>query len=253
MSKKKKKKRKLNYRKVFNLLLFIVFIICFILYINNLNIKRIYITGNSITKDYEIIEYLNIKDYPKIYKLNINEMKNNLLNMDLISQAKVKRNILGKLTIEVVEDKPLFYIDNLDKVVTSSNKLINNSNSYLGLPTIKSNIESDLLEELVNAFNKIDTNILNSISEIEYSPSIGENNKVIDDKRFILYMNDFNEVIINLLNIEKLNDYLLLVTEKTNNMGDISGIFYLDSSSSNIIFTSFESLNSTNEVEDGKD
>ena len=73
MSKKKKKNKKirLNYKGIFKLLIFILFIVLIINYFINLRIKNIYILGNNTIKDVEIIEAANIKDYPNIIKLDL--------------------------------------------------------------------------------------------------------------------------------------------------------------------------------------
>ena len=57
------------------------------------------------------------------------------------------------------------------------------------------------------------------ISEIEYSKN------TYDDKRFLLYMNDGNEVYITISRVDLLNKYIDIV-KKLNNK---KGILYLDS------------------------
>ena len=54
---------------------------------------------------------------------------------------------------------------------------------------------------------KIDTNIINKISEIEY------NKTDFDNERFIFYMNDGNKVYINIPKLDVMNKYESIVTK----------------------------------------
>ena len=62
-------KRKLKVNVLLKLLVFFCLIIATFYYLKTLPIKNIYITGNEQIPDVEIIETLNIKDYPPLYKL----------------------------------------------------------------------------------------------------------------------------------------------------------------------------------------
>ena len=84
MKSKKNKRRKIKYKSV-TLLLVIVFIllgICF--FITNTRIENIYITGNSILTEQQIIDEAGIRKYPKIITLNKKRIINNLKKTDKI-------------------------------------------------------------------------------------------------------------------------------------------------------------------------
>ena len=70
-----------------------------------------------------------IKDYPEIFKLNINKIKKNIKKIPLVSNVKIKRNILGKITFIIEEDKVLFYINQKGKYITSSGKMVDDNNN----------------------------------------------------------------------------------------------------------------------------
>ena len=99
---------------------------------------------------------------------------------------------------------------------------------------------------LIKALKKIDTNILNMISEIEYSPDI-KNEKVIDKNRFLLRMNDGNYVYINLANIDNLNKYEEIYTTLDENK---KGILNLDSTSKGVVFQPFDLIKEKEETKD---
>ena len=89
------------------------------------------------------------------------------------------------------------------------------------------------------------------INEIEYDPNIS-NDITIDEYRFLLRMNDTNHVYVNIINMERLNDYKSVFAT----IGDLRGTVYLDSyNADNIIFEAFgsdteEETNTGGEIED---
>jgi len=99
----------------------------------------------------------------------------------------------------------------------------------------------------INNFSKssiIDENIINLISEIEYSPDI-KGDVTINDSRFILKMNDGNLVYIDLVNFANLNMYETIYSNL-----DAKGIIHLDSvyaDADTVVFTSFDKLNEEGE------
>ena len=204
---KPKKRRKLRVKFILKSLLVISLIVFSFFYVQNIKIKNIYIKGNTLTKDHEIIEKAGIKNYPKLYKLNIKNAKENIKTLPLIDDVKVKRNIFGKITIEVVESKILFYYKYNEKFITSSGNSIENNNKYYGYPSLINFVPDTIIEKLITGLNKIDFDIIMMINEIEYSPYKSNDGTMIDDSRFILKMNDQNTVVIDTINIKKLNEY----------------------------------------------
>lgn len=237
----KRKKRKLNYKRCSIFLGIILAISGGVIYLNNLHIKRIKIIGTNLISDKEIIETANIKDYPKIFSLSSGEIKNKLNDLDLVNEVKVKKNLLGTITIIIDEDIPLYYDDTKKVVITSNNKEIKDNNS-IGIPKLNNHINEDMSKDLIKALKKLDNDILSIINEMTYSPTQSSKGEAIDNKRFIFKMNDGNEVVINTLNMNKLNDYYDLVAVKNNNMNGKLGIFYLDSATNNNTFKSYESI-----------
>lgn len=234
---KKKIKRKINIKGLLVVLLVIYLVFMMIYYFLSMPIKNIYIIGNSNISDNEIIEAAGIKDYPSIIKLNAFKIRKNILNLDYVSDVKIRRNIFGKLSIEIKEAKVLFYNKNNNKLVLSNGKEIIDDNDY-GYASLINYVPKNIYSKLITSLDKVDENILKSISEIEYSVS-KSGDKVIDDTRFILRMNDKNTVFINLINIKNLNKYQSIYAT----LDGINGVMYLDSSSNeNILFKSYDSI-----------
>lgn len=227
----KKKKKKIKFGGIIVLLLAIYLLITLGYYIYKMPIKRIIVDGNYYLKDNYIIDYLDI-DNKSIINTSKSMIKKKLKELPLISDAKIRKNYLGTIYINVVEDKILFYNLNTKKITLSSGKEIEKNNEYLGVPTLINYVPEDILEEFIKMFDRIDRENISLISEIEYSPSI-INEKTVDDKRFLFRMNDGNIVYINTINIEKYNNYLEIYEALLNKNGDIKGCLYLDSNSEN--------------------
>ncbi len=238
---KNKKKLRLNYKGIFKLLIFILFIVLTILYFLKLPIKNIYIKGNKIVSDNEIIEVAGIKEYPSIFKLNTSKMKKKIKEIPLISNVTIKRNLLGKITIKVEEDDILFYYKLEEIYYSSSNNKIEDNNKFLGIPILINETPNKILKKLIKAFNKVDKNILKMINTIEYNPYRDKEGNIIDETRFKLTMNDTNTVMIDTVNIKKLNSYLEIYVSL--NMNEVKGLLYLDTiTDDNILFESYSSI-----------
>lgn len=227
---KRVKKRKLNVKALIILLLILYLIIMFFYTIFTNPIKNIYIKNTTLLKDNEIIDIAGIKNYPSWFKVNKRKIEKKIKSLELVDSVKVKKTLNGKLIIDIKESIPLFYNRNTEKVVLSNNKEVENSNKYLGIPTLINYVPKDLLTKFINKFGIINTDIINMINEIEYNPDIQKNEEtgesiVIDAERFLLRMNDSNIVYVNLINIKRLNDYKDIFAS----IGDQRGVLLLDS------------------------
>ena len=243
---KRVKRRKLNWKAIILLLLIIYLIVMLFYTIFTMKIKNIYIIGTNLLTDNEIIETAGIKDYPAIFGTSTNKLKERISELELVDQVEIKKTLTGKLTIEITEATPLFYNRNTNKVVLSNMKEVESNSKYLGLPTLINYVPTDILNDFIESLKEIDTDIIKMINEIEYDPDIS-NDIVIDEYRFLLRMNDTNHVYVNIINMERLNDY----EEIFATVGDIRGTVYLDSyNADNIIFEAFGSNDEEERVDD---
>ena len=88
-----------------------------------------------------------------------------------------------------------------------------------GIPTLINYVPEEIEEKLIKKLATVDYDVLDKISEIEYSPTS------YDDERFILYMNDENLVYITLSKIDEFKKYISIKTQ----LEGKKGILYLDS------------------------
>lgn len=217
MKNKKIKRRKIKYKNV-TLMLFILVIllgICF--FITSTRIKNIYIEGNSILTDQQIIDECGIRDYPKIISINRKKMESNLKDNPYIEDVSIKySNLMREVKITIKENRPLLYYQYEDAYLLSNGKRIKDK---YPLPTLINQTPEDILEKLLKKIYKLDENILGRISEIKYSPS------KVNDNLFYLTMNDGNLVYVDFNTFNKLENYPDFIKGLDNR----KGILHLDS------------------------
>lgn len=230
-NKQKEKKRKIRFKGLLIVILFLYLFGSLFYYLVGKPIRNINIEGNFYFKDSYLVDYLDLNNL-SILKVSKSSIKKKLLEIDLISDVKVDINYLGKLNIKVVEEKVLFYNFLNKKIVLSNGEEVSNNSSFLGVPTLINRVDDKVYSDLIKSMSKVNKDVLMLISEIEYNPSI-INNKTIDETRFIFYMNDGNKVYINTINMEKINNYLSIYEAILNKSDVLKGCLYLDSNSEN--------------------
>lgn len=218
---KKKKKRKVRL-KIKNILIFLSIILIFlavIYYVLQMPIKNIYISGNKILDDETVIELAKLSNYPSFLLTSTSEIKRNLSKSDYINNIKVSKKLGNVIDIKVEEYKALALTNNGQRVILSSGKIIENKDNITDVPVLNNNISDKVFNYFIKKFSGVNDNILRQISQLEYSPVS------VDDKRFLLYMDDGNMIYITLTKIDKLNKYNAIKDKMDNK----TGLIYLDS------------------------
>ena len=218
---KKKKKRKVRL-KIKNILIFLSIILIFlavIYYVLQMPIKNIYISGNKILDDETVIELAKLSNYPSFLLTSTSEIKRNLSKSDYINNIKISKKLGNVIDIKVEEYKALALTNNGQRVILSSGKIIENKDNITDVPVLNNNISDKVFNYFIKKFSGVNDNILRQISQLEYSPVS------VDDKRFLLYMDDGNMIYITLTKIDKLNKYNA-IKDKMDNQ---TGLIYLDS------------------------
>ena len=221
----KKKKRTKKSVKIFILITSVFFFFFFSLfllcaYVFEVKAKAVIIKGNNIISDNKILEYANIVDYPNFLLSSSKDIEKKLEKQSFIKDAKVKKNILFQIHINVEESKPLFIREDTNKIVLSDKTEIDNKEEFnLDIPYLINYVPNTKYSKLIKKVNEIDYDLLKKISQIKYDP-----NKY-DEDRFLLYMNDSNRVYINLPKFKSFNKYDEMVTKFEGKTGTL----YLDS------------------------
>lgn len=213
----KEKKRKTNYKKTIIVFTIILFGILVFFYIRSLKVKTIYVVGNKLVSESEILESTNLLDYPKLYKVNEKDIINKLKENKLIDNVRIKKTLSGKVTLEISENK-ILYQNKSGKYMLSNKEEVSFDKTPLGVPSLINDC-SDVKDKFIDKLLLIDSDILKHISEIEYKPTD------LDKERFMFYMSDGNYVYITLSKINLINSY----NEIYPTLEDKKGILYLDS------------------------
>ncbi len=215
--KKLKKKIKIRILPFLIFLCFLGLLALLIVFLCSLPITNIYIQGNTLLKDQELIELAGISDYPSFLKTTAWSMKKRVEASPYIVKAKVKRRIWGQVIIEVEEAKPLF-IDLENNLVLSTGEAIPNEKNIVAATLINYTPDTKY-ESLIQKLTKMKDSIRKKISEIKYEPTAQ------DKDRFALLMNDGNLVYVTLTKFKKIDYYNTII-------GDFpcqKGILNLDS------------------------
>ena len=212
----KVKKRKLKLKRIFICLILLLIIVLLFLLIKNVPIKNIYIIGNNILSDKEIIEISQISNYPSFIETSKKDIIKRLEKNNYIKKVEVEKKFFNKIYIYITENKIISIYNN--KLLLENGKEVENIYDIHTAPILISDI-SNIKEEYFKNFSKINDDILLKISEIEYSPN------EVDTERFALRMDDGNLVYITLNKITKINKYNSIYSE----LEGKKGIIYLDS------------------------
>ena len=215
--KKRKKKRKIKFKSFLIVLSFVVVIGLMVFYYTTLHIKNIYVLGNSLLKEQEIIDIAGLTDYPKIYEVSTEEIENKLLKNDIINTVKVKKTLFGKVTINIAENKVIYKENN--NYMLSNGRMVSLDRDLNLVPILINSIDDDILDKFIKKFMLINDDIVAKISEISYAKT------ELDKERFLFYMNDGNYVYVTLSKIEVINSY----NEIYPTLDGKKGILYLDS------------------------
>ena len=213
---KKKHVRKIRYGRVLLYLILPVILIVIVASCIHFPIKNIFVTGNSILSDQEIIELAGISNYPSIFEYTTWEMSDKIKKNKYIDSVKIKKKKLKEIHIEVVENIPILYDSYSNKTIYSNKKQYNGNDSAC---TLLNYTPESYFDDLVKGLTSMNRDVRERISEIQYVP----NN--VDEKRFIFTMNDGNYVYITLSKIEIMNTYIDIIK----NIDGKRGILYLDS------------------------
>ena len=245
---KKVRVRKLKASSIVAILLFLSFLSFAAFWYYSKPIKHIKILGTTNLEDTAIIEIAEIKNYPRFFKVSSNKLEKSITKLDLVDSVKVSKKLNGTLEIKVVENKVLFYNRSTNKAVLSNKQEVEMKASYIGIPTMVNVAPKMTYDKFIEGLSEVDYSIVGLISEIQYSRYTSADT-VIDDTRFLLRMNDGNEVYVNNINLDKLNSYREIFAS----LEDGNRRIFLDSASSSVsIRDLIDEETAINEEENGE-
>lgn len=229
------KKRRLNIKRVFILAL-IIFLVCLVIYYSfKLRVSSISVSGNKYVSDSEIIKSSHVLKSRFLTISSSNACKKIKKN-DFIDACEIKKSWWLKIEIIVSENRPLFIYKETGNLILSNGNQTDKKDIY-GVPTLINYVPNKILDKFISGLKSVDSDIIQSISEIEYTPSQNSDGDYIDEERFMLSMNDGNIVYINTRNIKVLNKYEKIYAS----IGNKKGYFNFDADFGNYYFKEFDS------------
>ncbi len=209
------KKRKINIKRLLIFLLVLYIIGSFIFSLITFPIKNIYIINNTYLSDQEVIDISGIREYPSIIFTSKNSIKNKLMKNPLVNSVNIKKEFSGKITINIKENKPIFYDKNKKQSVLSNGIFIDKA---FDIPILNNTMPKAIYDKLIESINKVDQDVFLKISEIEYAKTEQ------DDERFLIKTTDKIKIYVNIRRFEDINYYNELLSTLDNK----TGTWYLD-------------------------
>lgn len=219
MAKKIKKKTKIKFIPILLLIILLVIGYFLVSFFMNVKIKNIFVKGNKLLSDQEIIELANIEDYPSFIKTTTNSIEKKIKKNQVIKDVKVTKSLIATVTIEVTEYDFLFTREDNNAVVVDVNKELLLDKEIVGVPILVNYVPDTVYDKFVSEMKKVNVKVKDKISSIEYKPND------YDKQRFLLYMNDGNEVYVTITRFNLINKY----NEIYPTLEGRKGILYLDS------------------------
>lgn len=211
---KQQRRRKANRRLILYLSLFFSLIIV-IAYVQSplSRIKDIIVKGNEFYSSNEIIEKTGLSNKMNIWKVNKQNISTKLQSLPEIKKANVKIIWLNTIEIQISEYKKLAYLKNgsVYSPVLENGTILENQQTGkipISAPILINFTEGTVLKELLAEMKKLPDDILNSISEIQFTPNS------IEPLHILLYMNDGNEVSATINGFsEKMSHYPSIINQ----------------------------------------
>lgn len=113
----KKEKKKINFKKVLIFILVSYLLVTAVMSFLNFRIKNIVISNNKILSDQEIIDIAKISNYPSFFRTMSSTIENRLEKNELIKDVKVKKSFNGEISIDVIENYPIFLNSSTSTIV----------------------------------------------------------------------------------------------------------------------------------------
>ncbi|MDP4085408.1 MAG: cell division protein FtsQ/DivIB [Bacillota bacterium] len=211
---KQQRRKKANRRLILVLFLFFS-LIAIIIYLQSplSHVKNIVVKGNEAISSNKVIEETGISTKTNIWKVSKQQVSKKLLSIPEIKKANVKVKFPNTVIIEINENKRIAYLKKdteyypvLENGTILKEKVMNGL--PISAPILFDFKEGDVLVEMLAELRKLPNAILNSISEIHYSPSN------TDQFHISMYMNDGFEVSATIRSFsDKMSHYPSIISQ----------------------------------------
>jgi cell division protein FtsQ len=211
---KQQRRRKANRRLIFLLFLFFA-LIAIVAYIQSplSRVKAITVKGNEFYSTQEIIQKTGISPNTSIWAVKKKIIQANLEHLPEIKKADVKMMGLNSIEINITEYKKLAYLkkDSFYFPVLENGTILENRKTGrvpINAPILMNFKQGAILKDMLGEIKKLPSDVLNSISEIDYTPS------KLDQFHITLFMNDGFEVSASITSFSsKMSHYPSIISQ----------------------------------------
>ncbi|MDP4163936.1 MAG: cell division protein FtsQ/DivIB [Bacillota bacterium] len=211
---KQQRRRKAN-RRLIALLLVFFSLIAGVIYIQSplSHVKTINVTGNEMYSTQQVIMKTGITRKTNIWKVTKKEVSARLKALPEIKEAKISIHWPNTLNIHLKEYQRIAYLskDSAYYPVLENGKILESRKSTevpVNAPVLFEFKEGKALNKMVEDLKGLPEAVINSISEIHYSP------EKTDDYHISLFMNDGFEVSATLRTfVEKMSEYPSIISQ----------------------------------------
>lgn len=209
-------------RKLIYMIIAFFAVIAFIIYFEFSlgRISTITVEGNNLLPDREIVLLSELSRDESFFELSERKIEENILTNPEVKKVEVTKSFPNKVNIQVTEYNIVGYLVNEGKyrAVTEDGRIIEESipvGEPVEKPLLYNFTQGDELQELVGQLDALAPSIMNSISEIHYTPT--ETNSLLLN----VYTNEGFKVIVSIQNFA--NDMLIYpsIVEDQENPGII--------------------------------
>jgi cell division protein FtsQ len=214
---KQQRRRKANRRLIFLLFLFFS-LIAIISYVKSplSHVKTVIVNGNVVYTKTEIITKTALTSKNNIWQIKGKNIEKKLESLQEVKNASVEVRWPNSVIIQVKEHKRVAYLkkDALFYPVLENGSILSNGQSYppINAPVLFDFEEGIVLKEMVTELKALPEAILNSISEIHYSPY------KTDKYHVSTFMNDGFEVSATIRSYsDKMSHYPSIISQLDKN------------------------------------
>jgi cell division protein FtsQ len=211
---KEQRRRKANRRLILLLILFFA-IIAIVAYTQSplSHVKTIVVKGNEVYSSSKIINSMGISTKTNIWKVNNSAIATHLKQLAEIKKANISVQWPNTVLVEVKEYKRIAYLEKEKSYfpIIETGKIL--KDRKILEPPVNSPIlfefkQGPVLDEMITSLQSLPAEILNSISEVHYTP------KKTDQYHISLFMNDGFEVSATLRSFtEKMAHYPSIISQ----------------------------------------
>lgn len=214
--------------------LFIIGIVGVVFYFGSplSKLSVVYFEGLNYVKRSELLQLANLSYDDYFLKLDLSQIKQNILKHPLVKDVKVEKDGLNNLKVQVLEKDVIACIQGesvLNYVLGDGTTIENtpgkkvNCQGMIISNLAEQELDPSVLKLFVKSVAQLDPIFFSIIKEVKYDPMYGDTN------RFSLFLTDGNTVNVNSYTmVGKLKYYQTMVEQVKLNYGDVKGVYHLD-------------------------